>query len=96
MRHGVLSSNALPVETPPARKPFSQLAAFAQQILSSGIPLEWAVQAASTNMATSLSCTASGRGCDTGKYNSGTGMEGVYSGPEVLQVWEVARSLFCT
>ena len=57
-----LSSTALTVENPPERKPFSQLAAFAQQIRSSEPPLGRAVQAGYTNMATSLSRTASGRG----------------------------------
>ena len=82
------SSNVLPVETPPARKPFSQLARFAQQLRRSGPLLGQAVQAALTNIATSLSCMASGRGLATGKFNFGVGTEGVDSGPEGPQVGE--------
>ena len=84
----------LPVENPPARNPFSQLDTFPQQLCSSGPPLERDLQATSTSMATSLSCTASGRGRVTGKFNFGVGREGVDSGPEGQQVGEAARSLF--
>ena len=72
----MLSSNALPVETPPAQKKFSQLTSFSQQIRISGPQLGRAVQAAYNNMTTSLSRTASGRGRDTGKFNFGVVTEG--------------------
>ena len=68
-----LSSNAMPVETPPAQNPFSPLDEFAMQLRSSGPPLGMVVQAASTNLENSLSCTASGRVWDTGKFNFGVG-----------------------
>ena len=71
-----LSSNALSVETTPVRKTFSQLASFAHQLRSSWTQLGRSVQAASTNIATSLSCMASGRGLATGKFNFGVGTEG--------------------
>ena len=51
--------------------PFSQLAEFAQQLRSSGPSLGRDVQAESTNMATSLSYTASERGQSPGKFNLG-------------------------
>ena len=88
------SSNALPVETPPAQNPFSQLAAFAQQLRSSGPPLGLVVQAASTNMETSLSRTESGRVQVTGKFNFVVSTDGVDSGPEGPQVGEAECSLF--
>ena len=81
-----LSSNAMPVETPPSQEQFSQLAAFAQKICSLGPPLIQAVQAASTNMVTSLSRTASGRVRTTGTFNIGVGTEGVDIEPEGPQV----------
>ena len=71
-----LSSNTLPVETFPARKPFLQSATFSQQIHSLGSPLRRAVHAASTNMETSLSRTESGRDRATVKFNFGVGTEG--------------------
>ena len=70
-----LSSNVPPVENSPARKPFSQLAAFTQQLRSSGPPLARDVHAASTNMPTSLSHTLSQRGLDPSKFNFGVGKE---------------------
>ena len=89
-----LSSSALPLETPPAQNPFSHLAAFAQQIRSLRPLLGQPVQAASNNMATPLSCTASGRGWATGKFNFGVGMKEVDIGPEGPQVGEAFCSLF--
>ena len=83
-----LSSNTLPVETPPTRKTFSQLDSFAQQLRSSRPPLVQAMQDALTNMVTSFSRTSSGRGRATGKFNFGVGTEGVDSGPEGPQVGE--------
>ena len=70
-----MSSNVPPVENPPAQKPFSQLAAFTQQLRSSGPPLVRDVQAASTNVPTSLSHTSSQRGFDPSKFNFAVGKE---------------------
>ena len=55
------SSNAPPVETPPAQNPFSNLAAFAQQLRISGSQLGRAAQEEYNSMATSMSRTASVR-----------------------------------
>ena len=90
----LLSSNDLLVKPPPSKKPFSQLDIFAQQLCSSGPQLGQVVHYASTNIATYLSRTASGREQDTGKFNFGMGTEGVDSKPEVPQIGEAARSLF--
>ena len=62
--------------TPPARKPFSQLAVFAQKLRSSVLPPGHEVRAASNIVATSLSLMEPGKGRVTGKFNFGVGMEG--------------------
>ena len=57
------------------QNPYSLLDAFAQKLHSSGIPLGRAMQAASKNMANSLSHTESGRVWDTGKFDFGVGTD---------------------
>ena len=80
------SSDEAPEGTPPARKPFFQLAAFPQQLHNSGLPLVRAVQYASNNVATSLLCTDSGRRRVKGEFNFGAGMEGGVGGSGGPQV----------
>ena len=57
------------------------------------MPLVCVVQSVSNNVATYLSCTASGKGRVTGKFNFGVGTEGGFGGLVVPQMGESARSL---
>ena len=70
--------------TSPARKTFSQLEAFAQQLSISGLNLGWEVQSDSTNVSTSSSYTKSGRNQVTVKLNVGV----VTGGGGELVSWE--------
>ena len=52
------------------------------------------MQVESTNISTSLSRMASGRGRAPGNFNFGVGTEGGGIGPDIPQVGEVERQLF--
>ena len=72
----LLSSNALPVDTPPARKPFSRLGAFVQKLSSLGTSLGRYIQASSINMEIYLSHTALVIVQAPFKFNFELGIEG--------------------
>ena len=86
--------NKAPEGTAPVCKTFLHLAAFAQQLRSSGPPLGHTVKSASNNAANYLSHMASERGILTGKFNFGVGVEGGVGGSGGIQVGEATRYLF--
>ena len=87
------SSCEVPSGTPLARKPFSQLREFSQQLRRSVPPLGLTVQVDPNNATASLSHTYSWGGRVTRKFNLGVGTGGGVSGSVGPQVGEAARSL---
>ena len=78
---------------PPARKPFSHLTVFAQQLHRSGLHSGCTVQDASNNVATYLSHMELEGGRVTGKFNFGVDMEERVGGSGGPQVGEATRLL---